>query len=240
MTFSPHILLVEDDREIRTLVTRYLTANACRVSQARDGREMDKVLADAAIDLIVLDLMLPGEDGFALCRRLREVNAIPILILSARGEEVDRIVGLELGADDYLAKPFSPRELLARLKAILRRTGEPFGRAAATGVRHFRFLGWQIDTLTGTLVDPEGVHVTITGAELDLLKAFCERPGRILTREQLIGLTHGNASGASERSIDILVSRLRRKVAIAEDMPELIRTVRSGGYVFTADVTSPA
>jgi two-component system OmpR family response regulator len=238
MNFQPHILLVEDDREIRTLVARYLGANDCRVSQARDGREMDRVLADSKVDLIILDLMLPGEDGLALCRRLRAGDKIPIMILSAKGDEIDRIVGLELGADDYIAKPFSPRELLARLKAVLRRTTD--GRAAVTGARVFRFLGWQLDTLTGVVLDPERTQVIVTGAELELLRVFCERPGRVLGREQLIELTRNGASGSSERSVDILVSRLRRKIAPKGPAVELIRTVRSGGYVFTADVTSEA
>jgi two-component system OmpR family response regulator len=238
MPAQPHILLVEDDREIRTLVARYLAANDCRVSQARDGREMDRIMADSNVDLIVLDLMLPGDDGLTLCRRLRDSGTIPIMILSAKGEEVDRIVGLELGADDYMAKPFSPRELLARLRAVLRRTADPLGRTAANGARHFRFNNWQVDTLTGTVLNPDGAHVILTGSELELLRVFCERPGRVLTRDQLIDLTRGGASNSSGRSIDILVSRLRRKVAAAAVEADLIRTVRSGGYVFTADVAS--
>jgi two-component system OmpR family response regulator len=238
MSLQPHILLVEDDREIRTLVARYLTSNDFRVSQAHDGREMDRILADAVIDLIVLDLMLPGENGLALCRRLRETSALPILILSAKGDEIDRIVGLEIGADDYLTKPFNPRELLARMKAVLRRTAETIGRVTGNGPQVFRFLGWQVDTLKGVVLNPAGAHVIVTGAELDLLRVFCERPRRVLTRDQLIELTRGGSSGSSGRSVDILVSRLRRKVAPDGTGNELIRTVRSGGYVFTADVTS--
>jgi two-component system OmpR family response regulator len=240
MNSQPHILIVEDDREIRTLVARYLSANDCKVSQARDGREMDRILNDSQVDLIILDLMLPGEDGLALCRRLRASLKVPIMILSAKGDEIDRIVGLELGADDYIAKPFSPRELLARLKAVLRRTSEGPGRAAVTGQRLFFFLGWQLDTLKGVVLDPDGTQVIVTGAELELLRVFCERPGRVLAREQLIELTRNGASGSSERSVDILVSRLRRKIAPKAAASELIRTVRSGGYVFTAEVSGEA
>jgi two-component system OmpR family response regulator len=201
---------------------------------------MDKILADSQVDLIILDLMLPGEDGLALCRRLRASQKTPIVILSAKGDEIDRIVGLELGADDYIAKPFSPRELLARLRAVLRRTSEAQGRSPSATARLFRFLGWHLDTLTGVVLDPQGAQVIVTGAELELLRVFCERPGRVLAREQLIELTRGNGSSSSERSVDILVSRLRRKIAPKASAPELIRTVRSGGYIFTADVTSEA
>jgi two-component system OmpR family response regulator len=237
MMLQSHILLVEDDREIRTLVARYLRDNDFSVSEARDSLEMDKVLADAKIDLVVLDLMLPGESGLSVCRRLREMSAIPLMIVSAKGEEVDRIVGLELGADDYLAKPFSPRELLARLRAVLRRTDDSLVRSGSTLPRIYRFLGWRLNTLAGSVLNPDGAHVVVTGAELELLRVFCERPGRVLTREQLIELTRGGDSASSERSIDILVSRLRRKLATMATGNDLIRTVRSGGYLFTADVS---
>lgn len=236
MSQSPHILLVEDDREIRTLVARYLGENDFRVSEAGDGRAMNRILGESRIDAIVLDLMLPGEDGLMLCRRLRETQQIPVIILSAKGGEVDRIVGLEIGADDYLAKPFSPRELLARLKAVLRRSSDVVHRAAVNGNRLYRFLGWQLDTIAGSVFDPQGAQVILTSAEAELLRVLCERPGRVLSREQLIELTRGGPSGSSERSVDILISRLRRKVA-PDAANDLIRTVRSGGYMFTADVT---
>lgn len=232
-----HILLVEDDREIRTLVARYLKDNDCRVSEARDGREMDRILVDTKIDAVVLDVMLPGEDGLSLCRRLRQTQQVPIVMLSAKGGEIDRIVGLEIGADDYLAKPFNPRELLARLKAVLRRSTETATRSAIGNGRIYRFLNWRLDTIAGTVFDPEGTQVILTGAEVELLRVLCERPGRVLSREQLIELTRGGPTGSSERSVDILISRLRRKVA-PHGPTDLIRTVRSGGYMFTADVTS--
>ena len=232
---SPHVLLVEDDRDIRALVTRYLTANDCRVSQAADGREMDRILARARIDMVLLDIMLPGEDGLSICRRLRSSTSLPIIVLSAKGDEIDRVVGLEIGADDYVAKPFSPRELLARMRAVLRRSSAEAG-PPPTVARHFRFSGWILDGLTAALTDPQGTQVILTGAEFELLKVFCERPGRTLSRDQLIDLTQGRTSHASERSIDVLVSRLRRKIPLEDGKLDLIRTVRSGGYVMVSDV----
>ncbi|MDR3373695.1 MAG: response regulator [Ancalomicrobiaceae bacterium] len=238
MNAQPHVLIVEDDHEIRSLVARYLGANDCRVSQARDGREMDRVLGDSRIDAVILDIMLPGEDGLTLCRRLRQAHDLPVVMLSAKGDEIDRIVGLEVGADDYLAKPFNPRELLARLRAVLRRSTGSRSHTAIDGARRFTFAGWTLDALTGVLLDPQATRVTITGAELLLLKAFCERPGRVLARDQLIELTQGRQNGSSERSIDILVSRLRSKIVLDPPAGDLIRTIRSGGYVFTPDVSA--
>ena len=238
MNAQPHVLIVEDDHEIRSLVARYLGANDCRVSQARDGREMDRVLGDSRIDAVILDIMLPGEDGLTLCRRLRQAHDLPVVMLSAKGDEIDRIVGLEVGADDYLAKPFNPRELLARLRAVLRRSTGSRSHTALDGARRFTFAGWMLDALTGVLMDPQGTRVTITGAELLLLKAFCERPGRVLARDQLIELTQGRQNGSSERSIDILVSRLRSKIVLDSPAGDLIRTIRSGGYGFTPDVSA--
>ncbi|MGU3536285.1 response regulator [Methylobacterium sp. A54F] len=234
-TPTPHILLVEDDREISTLVARYLRANECRVTLAGDGREMDRALADARVDLIVLDLMLPGEDGLSLCRRLRQSSAIPILMLTAKAEEIDRIVGLELGADDYLAKPFNPRELLARIRAVLRRSGAE--SPDEDGSRRLHFVGWTLDIGLRQVLSPEGARIAITGAEFDLLHALCLRPGRVLSRDQLLDLTQGRAAGPFERSIDVLVSRIRQKIERDSRNPEIIRTIRSGGYLFTPDVT---
>ncbi len=232
---TPHILVVEDDREISALVARYLRGNDCRVTLAGDGREMDRALSEARIDLIVLDLMLPGDDGLTLCRRLRETSQIPILILTAKSEEVDRILGLELGADDYLAKPFNPRELLARIRAILRRVG---AEAPDTDDRkRLHFAGWTLDVALRQLLSPEGARVAITGAEFDLLQALCLRPGRVLSRDQLLDLTQGRAAGPFERSIDVLVSRIRQKIERDTRNPEYIRTIRSGGYLFTPEVT---
>ena len=232
MSVLPHVLVVEDDRQISRLVARYLEANDYRVSTAADGREMDRALGCSRIDLIVLDLMLPGEDGLSLCRRLRESSQIPIVVLTAKGEDVDRIVGLEMGADDYLVKPFNPRELLARIRAVMRRVavvaeGMP-GRAA----RVFCFLGWQLDCAMRELTSPQGTQIAITGAEFDLLQVMCERHGRVLSRQQLLDLTQGRHPGPFERSVDILVSRLRRKIEVDPQRPDIIKTVRPIGYLF--------
>ncbi|MCJ2006316.1 response regulator [Methylobacterium sp. E-041] len=232
---SPHILIVEDDREIANLVARYLRGNACRVTLAGDGAEMDRALADGRVDLIVLDLMLPGEDGLSLCRRLRASSAIPILMLTAKAEEIDRIVGLEIGADDYLAKPFNPRELLARIRAVLRRTGNEV--AEEEGARRMHFVGWTLDVSLRQVLSAEGARISITGAEFDLLHALCLRPGRVLSRDQLLDLTQGRSAGPFERSIDVLVSRIRQKIERDSRNPEIIRTIRSGGYLFTPEVT---
>ena len=234
MTASPHILVVEDDPDISALVARYLTANQQRVSVAAGAREMDRILRDAKIDLVVLDVMLPGEDGLSICRRLRGESQLPIIMLTAKGEEIDRIVGLELGADDYVAKPFNPRELLARIRAVLRRQ-VPDVAPVPRGSREFRFAGWRLDIVMRRLTNPSGARVTLTGAEFDLLQAFCERPGRVLSRDQLIDLTQGRAAGPTERSVDVLVSRLRQKIERDPRDPDLIKTIRSIGYLFTAD-----
>ncbi|KQP58163.1 MULTISPECIES: response regulator [unclassified Methylobacterium] len=233
-TATPHILVVEDDREISALVARYLRANDCRVTLAGDGREMDRRLADSRVDLVVLDLMLPGEDGLCLCRRIRRESAVPILMLTAKAEEIDRIIGLEIGADDYLGKPFNPRELLARIRAILRRGSA--GETTEEGVRRLSFLGWTLDVSLRQLLSPEQARVAITGAEFDLLHALCMRPGRVLSRDQLLDLTQGRAAGPYERSIDVLISRIRQKIEGDPRNPEIIRTIRSGGYLFTPEV----
>ncbi len=235
MTASPHILLVEDDREISHLVSRYLRSNDCRVSVSGDGRGMDRLIEDSRVDLVVLDIMLPGEDGLALCRRLRTHSQIPVIMLTAKGEEVDRIVGLEMGADDYMAKPFNPRELLARIRAVLRRA-QSTAMHATRRPRALTFLGWRVDCALRELRDPNGVLIAVTGAEFELLQALCERSGRILSREQLLDLTQGRAAGSHERSIDVLVSRLRSKIERDAHSPEIIKTVRSGGYLFTPAV----
>ena len=229
----PHVLVVEDDVEIGALIGRYLRSQDFRVSTVTDGRGMDRVLADGRVDLIVLDLMLPGEDGLSLCRRLRTTSQVPIIILTARGEDIDRIIGLEMGADDYLAKPFNPRELLARIKAVLRRGSRPNSTQAHSTMT---FAGWQLDCSQRQLRDPGGSRVSITGAEFDLLQAFCERAGRLLTRDQLIDCTRGRVGGPFDRSIDVLVSRLRQKIERNSRTPELIQTVRSEGYLFTPKV----
>ena len=205
-----HILVVDDDREIRDLLARFLEGHGFRVSTARDGREMRRALAHGAHALIVLDLMLPGQDGLSLLRALRaEGMRTPVIMLTAMGEETDRIVGLDLGADDDLPKPFNPRELLARIRAVLRRAAEAREGAAVAG-RVFRFAGWTLDTARKRLIDPNGVEVALTGGEFDLLRILAERPGRVLTRDALTDLLHGRTAGVFDRTIDVAISRLRR------------------------------
>jgi two-component system, OmpR family, response regulator len=233
MTKPPHILIVEDDPEISTLVTRYLRSNDCRVTGLADGRGVDQVMDDHRVDLIVLDLMLPGEDGLSICKRLRAHTQVPIVMLTAKGDEVDRILGLELGADDYLVKPFNPRELLARIRAVLRRSAIVALNPVLNGARVLGFLGWRMDRVVRELRDSEGTLVMLTDAEFSLLQALCERPGRVLSRDQLLDVTQGRSAGVFERSIDILVSRLRRKIEEDPHHPRMIKTVRSEGYLFT-------
>ncbi len=238
MTATPHILVVDDDRQIRTSIGRFLTANGLRVTQATDTAAMFSTLERGRFDLIVLDVMMPGEDGLSACRRLRGTSNIPIVLLTAMSDETDRIVGLELGADDYVCKPFSPRELLARIRAILRRAGaEPDERPAASSLV---FEGWQLDRIRRTLRDSQGSLVELTAGEYDLLIAFAEHPQHVLTRDQLLDLTRGRVSGPFDRSIDVQVSRLRRKIEADPQQPELIKTVRAGGYIFCAPVAEGA
>jgi len=234
---APHVLLVEDDEEIRTLVSRLLLQNELRVATAENGRKADRLLKDGRFDLVVLDVMLPGEDGFSICRRLRTASAVPVIMLTAKGEDIDRIVGLELGADDYVTKPFNPRELLARIRAVLRRSSSSaFGAVRRQAALIFN--GWRLDPSVRQLHNPDGARVTLTGAEFELLLVFCERPGRVLSRGQLIDLTQGRAAAPFERSVDILVSRLRQKLEANPKDPSLIQTVRSGGYLFSPEVKS--
>ncbi len=236
MDRMPHLLVVDDDRDIRTLVAQFLTKHGYRVTAVRDGAEMMKALEGSRVDLIVLDLMLPGEDGLSLCRRLRATSSIPIVMLTAMGEETDRIVGLEMGADDYLAKPFSPRELLARVKAVLRRATAP--QPVADGATVLRFEGWSLDLTKRELRSADGVLVQLSAGEYDLLVAFVEHPQRVLTRDQLLDLARGRAAVPFDRSIDVQVSRLRRKIEPDPAEPALIKTVRGGGYLFTPAVTA--
>jgi two-component system, OmpR family, response regulator len=236
----PNILVVEDDRETRALIAKYLRNNACNVTTAGDGREMARAMADRPVDLLILDVMLPGEDGLSLCRKVRAAAQTPIIMLTARGEDVDRIVGLEMGADDYLAKPFNPRELLARINAVLRRQAAARTASASEGATALCFLGWRIDFRLRELRDPAGARVSMTSAEFDLLQTFCERPGRLLSRDSLLDLTQGRNAGSFERSIDVLVSRIRRKIEPDPQKPSIIKTVRSVGYLFTPKVDAVA
>jgi two-component system, OmpR family, response regulator len=240
MNTTPHILVVDDDHEIRDLLARFLAKHGLHVSTARDGAEMTRLLDAHGIDLVVLDLMMPGEDGLSLTRRLRAQGCtLPIIMLTAMAEDTDRIVGLEVGADDYLPKPFNPRELLARIKAVLRRApAEPDAAAPISGGggHRLRFDGWVLDMATRDLTDPGGVVLTLSAGEFDLLRAFVEHPRRVLSRDQLLDLARGRQAIPFDRSIDIQVSRLRRKLNDDPKEPQLIKTVRGGGYLFTPDV----
>ena len=232
----PHILVVDDDREIRDLLNRFLVKHGLRVSTARDGVEMSRILDGAAIDLVVLDLMLPGEDGLSLCRKLRSTTNLPVIMLTAMGEDTDRIVGLEMGADDYLPKPFNPRELLARIKAVLRRVqslpaASPKGDTA-------KFDGWTLDLGSRRLTSPQGEEVELSTGEYDLLLAFATHPRRVLSRDQLLDLARGRTAAPFDRSVDIQVMRLRRKIEADPKEPRLIKTVRGGGYMFAAEVSN--
>jgi two-component system OmpR family response regulator len=241
MTTGPHILVVDDHREIRELVSRILVKEGFRVSVAGDGTAMRKMLADSRIDLILLDLMLPGEDGLALCRSLRAFTDLPIIMVTAKGEEVDRVIGLEMGADDYLPKPFGGRELVARIKAVLRRSrADESGRTGAV-VReqqqgHFRFGPWRLSLEARELVREDGVVVPLSTGEFDLLRAMVERPHRVLNRDQLLDLTKGRAAGPFDRSIDTQISRLRKKIEPDPTEPRIIKTVWGGGYIFSMEV----
>lgn len=234
---SPHILVVDDHSEIRDLLKRFLEQHGMRVSCARDGKEMKRLLDEREFDLLVLDLMMPGEDGLTLCRELRVKSRLPIIMLTAMEEETDRIIGLEMGADDYLSKPFNPRELLARIKAVMRRTQAESLPVPETLTRDLRFDRWLLDVNRRELVDEEGVGMSLSTAEFDLLKVFLERPQRVLSRDQLLDLARGREAVAFDRAIDTLVSRLRRKLERDPKNPELIKTIWGGGYLFAADVT---
>jgi two-component system OmpR family response regulator len=233
---QPHILIVDDDREICSLLAQFFARQSFRVSPAYDGTEMFKILATSRIDLIVLDLMLPGEDGLSLCRRLRAESQIPVIMLTAMGEEIDRIVGLEMGADDYLSKPFNPRELLARTRAVLRRSGMAPPADPPPAGRILGFDDWRLDVGRRELRRADGTLVILSSGEFEMLLAFAEHPQRVLTRDQLLDLARGRVAAPYDRSVDIQVMRLRRKIERDQRNPTLIKTVRSGGYIFTAAV----
>jgi two-component system, OmpR family, response regulator len=236
MERSDHILIVDDDAEIRSLLTRYLEKNGMRATAVADGRAMWRALDGGAFDLIVLDLMLPGDEGLTLCRTLRTRSDIPVLMLTARGDETDRIVGLEMGADDYLPKPFNPRELLARIKVILRRTRSLPPNLQPQDETVLRFAGWQLDTARRQLVSHDGVVTPIGGAEYKLLRVFVEHPNRVLSRDQLLDLSQGREADPLDRSIDVQVSRLRQRLGDDPRSPALIKTVRGEGYVLSVPV----
>jgi two-component system OmpR family response regulator len=231
-----HILIVDDDSEIRDLLARFLDKHGFRVTTAADGHSRRRQLESGRFDLVVLDIMLPGEDGLSLCRRLRSESKLPIIMLTALGEETDRIVGLEMGADDYLAKPFSPRELLARIKAVLRRTSDSTDLPQRGAGQILMFAGWQLDIGKRELRSPDDVLMPLTAGEFDLLVAFAEHPQRVLSREQLLDLSKGRDASPFDRSIDVQLSRLRRKIEADSKNPAIIKTVRNGGYIFAVGV----
>ena len=231
-----HILVVDDDAEIRSLLGEYLEKNGCKATVVAGGKGMWAALARAKVDLIVLDLMLPGEDGLELCRKLRADSDTPVIMLTARGEETDRIVGLEIGADDYLAKPFSPRELLARIKGVLRRYRSLPRNLRTEDARAFAFAGWRLDTVARHLLSPEGVVTSLSGAEFRLLRIFLDRPNHVLSRDQLTMLAQGREAEPFDRSIDNQVSRLRHRLGEDPADPKIIKTVRGEGYVLAVPV----
>ncbi len=236
MESIPHILVVDDDREIRDLLAKFLERQRLRVTTARDGKEARRAFGNGHFQLVVLDLMMPGEGGLDVARWLRAEGKVPIIMLTAMAEETDRIIGLELGADDYVTKPFNPRELLARIRAVLRRTGETEERMSDVVAKTYAFSGWVLETARRRLLDPSGVEVALTGGEYELLVALLDRPNRVLTRDMLLDLLRGRQAGPFDRAIDVAVSRLRRKLEDDGRNAQLIKTVRGGGYVLSTPV----
>ena len=233
-----HILVVDDDPGIRELIADYLGENELRVTTAAGGDDMRSALAEHAIDLIVLDLRLGGEDGMYLARKLREESVVPIIIVTGKQDNVDRIMALELGADDYVTKPFNSRELLARIRAVLRRyqTGSELLPARDERRRAYRFEGWELNLRTRRLISPERNRVDLTNGEFSLLQAFCAAPQRVLTRDQLLDLSRLNSAEVYDRSIDVQILRLRRKIERDPSQPQYIKTERGAGYIFSTPV----
>jgi two-component system OmpR family response regulator len=238
MSERPHVLIVDDDREIRGLLAQYLEKHEFRTTAVAEGKEMRRVLDRSHVDLLVLDLMLPGEDGLSLCRELRSRSQLPIIMLTARGEDVDRIVGLELGADDYVAKPFNPRELLGRIKAVLRRSAHAPRDPSPESVRAFTFGDWRLNTVTRTLTNSEGREQSLSGAEYRLLAVLLGAGNRVLTRAQLTELLRGRDADPFDRSIDVRVSRLRQILGDDARAPQIIKTVYGEGYVIGVSVAT--
>jgi two-component system OmpR family response regulator len=237
MEATPHIAIVDDHKDIRELVGRYLGQHGCRVSSADSAASLRHLLQRSAPDLVVLDVMMPGEDGLSVCRYLRATSNLPVILLTAAAEETDRIIGLEIGADDYVTKPFNPRELLARIKAVLRRANSLPPQRSAQRNKTVRFDRWTLDVGRRELIGADNVAVPLSTAEYRLLCVLVERPGLVLTRDQLLDLTVGRAADVYDRSIDNQVSRLRKKIEIDPRNPTLIKTHWGGGYSFTAEVT---
>jgi two-component system, OmpR family, response regulator len=234
------IAVVEDDPEISRMVTTYMTDNGFDVAAARSGRDLDRVMSSGnKIECVILDVGLPGEDGLAICRRLRGKSSVPIIMVTGRGTDTDRIVGLELGADDYLPKPFNPRELLARVRAVMRRS-TMVEQPAAEVPQTLMFEGWRLDMARRQLFAPNGAPCSLTSGEFNILSIFCQHPRKVLSRDDLLDLLHGRAAAVFDRSIDVQISRLRRKIETNPKDPSFIKTVRYGGYFFTPLITSTA
>lgn len=232
-----HVLIVDDDAELRQLVAKFLRSNGFKVTAVRSAPELHHALASARIDLVILDLMLPGASGLDICRELRKTSTVPIIMLTAKADESDRIVGLEVGADDYVTKPFSPRELLARIKAVLRRMAVDAGARRPSTLRGYSFQGWTLDTLKRELTNPDGIVVDLSTGEYDLLLAFVEQPQKVLSREQLLDAARNRVATGFDRSMDVQISRLRRKLASGDDDNAMIKTVRGAGYMFVPTVS---
>ena len=228
------IAVVEDDAEIRDLTLGLLRREGYEVVGCADAEAFDRLAARRRVDLVLLDIMMPGEDGLSVCRRLRAAGDVAILMVTAKGDDIDRVIGLEIGADDYLPKPYNPRELLARIKAILRRTREAHRVTAAPPAEVLGFAGWRLDAASRDLTDPDGRTVVLTGGEHDLLMAFLRHPQRVLSRDQLLDWTRGRSAEPFDRAVDVLLSRLRRKLGETPGGAALIKTVRGGGYLFSA------
>ncbi len=231
-----HVLVVDDDPQLRLLVSRLLRANGYRVTGAANGDEMHAAMASNAFDLVVLDVMLPGASGFDLCRELRRGSAVPVIMLTARGSEADRVEGLDLGADDYLAKPFSPRELVARINAVMRRVRSDGAPNALTPARAFRFSGWTLDVARRELTDPQGSIIDLSTGEFDMLRAFVEAAGKVLGRDLLLDLAKNRVATGYDRVIDVQISRLRKKIERDDASEPMIRTIRGTGYMFMPTV----
>ncbi len=234
-TTLTHLLLVDDEAALREPLAEYLSRQGFSVSQAANAAEAREYLRDAPPELVLLDIMMPGEDGLSLCRHLAEAHAIPTILLTAKGEAMDRIVGLEIGADDYVVKPFEPRELVARIRSVLRRAGKN-GAAIPDEEEQFEFEGWTLDPLKRRLTDRDGVLVSISSAEFRLLMAFLEHPRQVLDRDRLLDMVQGREAHLFDRAVDNQISRLRRKIEVDSKNPALIQTVWGGGYMLAAEV----
>jgi two-component system OmpR family response regulator len=232
------VAVVEDDPEISRMMTNFMTDHGFEVTAARSGRDLDRVMSGGKIDCVILDVGLPGEDGLSICRRLRGKSSVPIIMVTGRGTDTDRIVGLELGADDYLPKPFNPRELVARVRAVLRRTAAAAETPAVQAPQTLVFEGWRLDMARRQLFAPDGETRSLTSGEFNILAIFCQHPRKVLSRDDLLDLLHGRAAAVFDRSIDVQISRLRRKIETNLKDPSFIKTVRYGGYFFTPQVTA--